>query len=139
MSMPAILAISGLPLPLLVLGVAADHSHDSFTPDHLAVHTDLLYRGSDLHLRISFILPRDLSVSASSTRTRSPARRRGKCVRRRSATCARTFTPFSSSTQNMPSGRGSTTTPSTRSGGRGTNGDCTSSRRPSTFGRGGGR
>src|SRR5438309_9615800 len=102
MSMPAILAISGLPLPLLVLGVAADHSHDAFTPDHLAGHTDLLYRGSDLHLRISFILPRDLSVSPSSTRPPSPARRRGKCVRKRSATCARPFPPFSGLTQNLP-------------------------------------
>src|SRR5262252_2428907 len=71
------------------------------------------------------ILPRDRSLSESSTPTLSPATSRTKWVLRRSATCARTLTPFSSSTLYMPFGRGSRTRPSTSTGGRGTRRDYT--------------
>ena len=39
----------GLALPLLVLGVLADDSHDAAATDHLALLTDLLDAGSDFH------------------------------------------------------------------------------------------
>src|SRR5438046_1227959 len=103
----------------------ADHADNAVPLDHLAARTHLPDRRTNLHLRISLIRPRDRSVSASSTPTLSPARSRVKWVPARSATWARTFAPFSSSTLYTPLGRGSTTTPFTSEGRWGTNGDCT--------------
>src|ERR1700674_4763498 len=120
MSTPAILAISLLtlttprnlrfrgdpglllssPLPLFVFGrLGADHADHPVALDHLAAGTHLSDRRTYFHLQISRIRPRDRSLSASSTPTLSPARSRVKWVPARSATWARTFAPFSSSTR----------------------------------------
>ena len=69
----------GLALPLLVLGIRAEHPDGALSLDHLALRTDLLDRRTNLHLlSISLILPRDRSLSESSTLTRSPATKRTK-------------------------------------------------------------
>src|SRR6266568_1243242 len=100
MSTPAILATSLFsPLSLLVFGrLRADHPHNTVALDDPAARTHLPDRRPYLHLQISRIRPRDRSSVASSTPTLSPARSRVKWVPARSATWARTFTPFSSST-----------------------------------------
>src|SRR6202521_1410234 len=129
MSTPAILAISLLTLPLFVFGrLGADHADHPVALDHLAAGTHLSDRRTYFHLQISRIRPRDRSLSASSTPTLSPARSRVKWVPARSATWARTFAPFSSSTRQTPLGRGSTTTPFTSGGRWGTNGEYTKGR-----------
>src|SRR5205085_5772733 len=109
-----------------VLGVRAEDANHALTLDHLALRANLLHRWTNLHLfSISRILPRERSLSESSTPTRLPATSRTKWVPRRSATWARTLTPFSSSTRYIPLGRASRTRPSTTSGGPGTSGYCT--------------
>src|SRR5262249_13360799 len=102
-------------LPLLVLGIRAENANDALTPDHLALRAHPFDRWTNLHLYLVLtfrILPRDRSLSESSIPTWSPATSRTKWVLRRSATSARTLTPFSSSTLYMPFGRGSPTPPS---------------------------
>src|SRR6202011_1070693 len=111
---------------LLVLRrLGADHTDHPISLDHSAARAHLLDRRPYLHLQISRMRPRDRSLAASSTPTLSPARSRVKWVPARSATWARTFAPFSSSTLYTPLGRGSTTTLFTSEGRWGTNGDCT--------------
>src|SRR5205814_8546483 len=123
---PRFLPSKLLPLPLLVFGcLGADHAHHTVALDHLAARTHLLDGRTYLHLQISRIRPRDRSLDASSTPTLSPAMSRVKWVPARSATWARTFAPFSSSTLYTPLGRGSTTTLFTSGARWGTNGDCT--------------
>jgi hypothetical protein len=46
---------AGLTLALLVLGVLADHAHDAFAADDLAVLTDTFDAGSDFHGRFSLL------------------------------------------------------------------------------------
>src|SRR5437588_850224 len=83
-------------LQLLVLRVRAQDAHDALALDHLAARAHLLDRRTNLHLLlISRIRPRERSLSESSTPTRLPATSRTKWVPRRSATWARTLTPFS--------------------------------------------
>src|SRR5438445_13834587 len=107
MSTPAILAISLLTLPLLVLGrLGADHADHSVALDHPAAGTHLPDRRTYLHLQISRIRPRDRSLGASSTPSLSPARSRVRWVLRRSATRGRPNAPFSSCTRDTLSRSG---------------------------------
>jgi hypothetical protein len=46
-------------LPLLVLGVRADHPHDALAADDLAILTDPLDAGSNLHDRLDGLPPRN--------------------------------------------------------------------------------
>src|SRR5512143_2132526 len=118
MSTPAMRAIASA-LPLLVLGVGADHHHGAVAPDDLAVVATRLDGRSDLHqfldryLSRYVIRPRVRSYGESSTRTRSPGRIRMKFIRSFPLMCARTRWPFSSSTANIVFGSGSMTVPST--------------------------
>src|SRR5438445_13284815 len=92
MSTPAILAISLLALPLLVLGrLGADHADHSVALDHPATGTHLPDRRTYLHLQISLIRPRDRSLAASSTPSLSPARSGVNWVPPRASTWERTF------------------------------------------------
>src|SRR5258706_2573752 len=99
---------TSLALPLLVLLVRANHTHDAAAPDDFALVADSLHRRSYFHVaparlqrsRYSFptIRPRPTSVGESSNRTLSPTRIRTKLRSIRSAMCAITSDPSSSRT-----------------------------------------
>src|SRR6185503_11480746 len=100
-----------LSLPLLVLGIHANHAHHTVAVHQLALVAHFLDGCSNLHCfsNSSTILPRVLSHAESSTRTRSPGRSLIKFFTAAPAACAITRSSFCSFTLTPALGRSSTT------------------------------